>query len=98
LKTSLFYKLAICLPYFVVGTFLLFTVLVTYGSSQKWTPPRLAVNLPVSPKINVYFWALTGCGKTLCHLWKSMSEVSPLTTRLYRNVIARERSDRSNLI
>jgi len=25
------------------------------GSSQKWIPPRLAVNLPVSPKINVYF-------------------------------------------
>ena len=26
------------------------------GSSQKWPLPRLAGNLPVSPKIKVYFW------------------------------------------
>jgi len=25
-------------------------------ASQKWPPPRLAGNLSVSPKINVYFW------------------------------------------
>jgi hypothetical protein len=46
---------AICLPYFVIGAFLLLTVLVIYGSSQKWPLPRLAANLQVSPKIKVYF-------------------------------------------
>jgi hypothetical protein len=37
---------------------LLLTVLVIYGSSQKWPLPRLAGNLQVSPKIKVYFWVM----------------------------------------
>ncbi|HLA50890.1 MAG TPA: hypothetical protein VJZ92_01380 [Thermodesulfobacteriota bacterium] len=42
MKPSLFYKLAVCLPYFVIGAFLFLTVLALYGSSQKWPLPRLA--------------------------------------------------------
>jgi len=38
--------------------FLLLTVLVIYGSSQKWPLPRLTGNLQVSPKIKKSIFGL----------------------------------------